>query len=760
MPRAVANKLYRTFVKGLITEAGPLTYPENASIDEDNCVISRKGNRYRRFGFDLEKDFRVPVYYLNDTADFSDPHKQLSDVAIKTFKWEAVAQTNANFLVYQQGRYLQFTDMATVPLSSGVKPYFVDLNSFLAPGQSDPSLDEVSFTAGKGHLFVAHPKLDPFYITYDPNTDSITTSRITIQIRDLIGLYDSLANDEEPTSLSAEHNYNLLNQGWIQTSTATAAQGYYDDYGNYSSYTPTSSLDPISSYYGAAGKYPGNNKQWWVGKAISTGNFDVNLLNSFYAGNNRAPRGHFIVNAFQLDRSAISGIPGLPVESTSNRPVSVAFFSGRAWYGTHGAVYFSQILDDVRKAGFCYQDADPTSEVISDLIATDGGVVPIPEMGRCIRLLASGAGVLVFATNGIWFISGNTSGFSATDISITKVSSVGTDSPNSIVEAELSVYWWSPIGIMQMKQQQGFMGPIDGKFDHQNIAQTTIQTFYNDEVSELSRPYVTAVYDPASNVIQWLYKSSDVTARYRYNRILNLDLTLGAFYPWSIDSTVGAYIVGVFPIPQVTKTTTHDNVTVGGSPVTSSTASVISELDNLQLRVSQIKYLCLTPASGNLYFTCGDFTNSNFCDWQTVNGIGWAYNSYIETGYELLEDAMRKKQTPYVFCYFRRTETGFVSAGQDYAFDKPSSCTFQTKWDWASSAVSNKWSRAIEAYRFTRMPAFNPGLEFDTGFPIVITKNKVRGSGRAVQFRFSNNQIGSDFDLLGWAVEYVGNTQP
>ena len=28
------EKLYRSFVKGLITEASPLTFPENASIDE------------------------------------------------------------------------------------------------------------------------------------------------------------------------------------------------------------------------------------------------------------------------------------------------------------------------------------------------------------------------------------------------------------------------------------------------------------------------------------------------------------------------------------------------------------------------------------------------------------------------------------------------------------------------------------------------------------------------------------------------------
>jgi hypothetical protein len=45
-------KQYNTFVKGLVTEAGPLTYPENASLDEENFVLNRDGSRQRRLGMD------------------------------------------------------------------------------------------------------------------------------------------------------------------------------------------------------------------------------------------------------------------------------------------------------------------------------------------------------------------------------------------------------------------------------------------------------------------------------------------------------------------------------------------------------------------------------------------------------------------------------------------------------------------------------------------------------------------------------------
>ena len=54
MARQVANKIYRNFTKGFITEASELTYPENSTIAEDNCIIYQKGNRSRRLGFDIE----------------------------------------------------------------------------------------------------------------------------------------------------------------------------------------------------------------------------------------------------------------------------------------------------------------------------------------------------------------------------------------------------------------------------------------------------------------------------------------------------------------------------------------------------------------------------------------------------------------------------------------------------------------------------------------------------------------------------------
>lgn len=731
MSRATTNKLYRTFVKGLITEASPLTFPENSSIDEDNTVIFKKGNRSRRLGLDFE-----PNYYVTPLRV---PQADIPNWAIKEFRWDTVAdESNLNFLVQQIGRYLYFYDMSQSPLMSGLKSFSVDLNLYISPNQTDIEEGEVSFAAGKGYLFVAGSKIEPFIVEYFPDTNTITTQQIYIQIRDFQGLDDSLANDEEPATLSDTHRYNLKNQGW-NTATNTAGGStvsYFNSFGNVSSYVESGDT-PITTYFTAITQYPSNNKQWFLGKD-TTGTFDPSLLNKFSFGNNRAPRGHYVVNAFYIDRTAMSGVPNIPVESTKERPPTIAFFSGRVWFACNSTVYFSQVLDNKGKAGFCYQEADPTSEDISDLLATDGGVIPIPDSGRIVNIMPSGGGMIVFATNGLWFISGTQAGFSAVDISVSKISPIGTESPNSIVDVNGTIFWWSKIGIQGMAQKSGLFGVIEGSFDKTNITEDTIQTFFTHEISDEAKLYVKGQYDPVTNTVQWLYKSDGVTQNYFYDRILNYDVTLSAFYPWSI-SPNGPYLTGVFLTPQINE---------------------IAD-DSTPIRESFFKYVCATPTSANYAFAFSLFNNTNFADWQQFDGVGVAYNSFVETGYELLEDAMRKKQALYVIPVFRKTEENYVLDGDDYTVDKPSSCMFQVKWDWASSSNSNKWSTKREAYRFVRQPFFDESdLTFDTGFPLVAPKQKVRGSGRAIQFRFESDRIGYDFDLLGWSVAYSGNTQP
>lgn len=208
MARGQQNKLYNMFVKGLITEAGPLTYPENASTDELNCVLKRKGPRARRLGLDYEPDSTAAV-----------PSATFDETSLTNeFVWKAVDNdASVSFLCIQIGSTVRFFDLASEPVSDGLKSFEVDLLEHKVSTASDAEVAEAyaQFASGKGFLFIVNPFIEPIVVEYDSDGDDIDVVPITIQIRDFDGVYDGLANDAEPTTLSKEHYYNLRNQGWI-----------------------------------------------------------------------------------------------------------------------------------------------------------------------------------------------------------------------------------------------------------------------------------------------------------------------------------------------------------------------------------------------------------------------------------------------------------------------------------------------------------------------------------------------------------------
>ena len=76
-----------------------------------------------------------------------------------------------------------------------------------------------------------------------------------------------------------------------------------------------------------------------------------------------------------------------------------------------------------------------------------------------------------------------------------------------------------------------------------------------------------------------------------------------------------------------------------------------------------------------------------------------------------------------------------------------SSCKLRVKWFWTDLFSSGKWSRQEEIYREVH-PKIDSTHE---GYPVVVTKNRVRGNGQAAQFEFVS-ESGKSCDLLGWGV--------
>jgi hypothetical protein len=731
------TKVYNTFVAGLITEAGPLTFPENASADESNCVIFRKGNRRRRLGHDYESNYTL------STNTFTDA--QIRDKAISQHEWTAVAGNGTrNFLILQFDTTLLFYDLATVPLSNGLKSSTVNLATHAATGATDVGSEPIEVSSGKGLAFIASKKIDPFFLEYTPSSDTFTATEIEIKIRDFDGLDDSLESDNEPVTLTKEHEYNLKNQGWETPGTGES--------------------NPVTTYFNSKAVYPSNAKQWWVGKNASD-DFEPGLLSKYDAGNTLAPRGRFLLNPFYKDRSNVSGVASLPVVAEDNRPELVEFFAGRAWYfgigsaEINGHIYFSQVMTKPDRVGRCYQESDPTTEDLNELLDSDGGVIVIPEIGTIRGSFITDRFLVIFASNGVWSISGGgADGFKATDFGVRKITEEGCVNKNSIIGVKDTPYWWSETGIHRLTIDQ-----VSGNLVEQNMSETTINTFYKDNIPTLSKMWAQGKYDPGTKRLYWYYNDTapaNDEYRWRFDSALVFDTTMGAFYPWAIGSlaSLSPYVAALINTTSLNTITREDDVVdgSGNNVVDASANQVIVNTDTVEGSTTFLKMLVIKPTGSDANkFTFGEISNQNFLDWESVDSVGVDYTSFMETGQEIFGDPSLPKQVPYIYTFFNKTETGVT----DDTYVNPSSCFLTVKWDWANSGNTGKWSTKRQVYRMSRYFQDNILLDEDPGQTVIVSREKIRGKGRAIKLRFESED-GKDFDLIGWQSWVDSKTTP
>lgn len=581
MARTAGSFVENQFVAGLITEATGLNFPEKAVTETWNTRYHSKGNVKRRLGFDLENDVMSVVANVDQGV-------------CRSYLWKGVGDRgDKTFLVVQSGSRLTFYEPDdSGSFGSGVKAFGVELEEFKTtiPGVS-VSDKEASMASGIGKLFVVHPYCDPIYITYNEVSDSITTVSYTIEIRDFEGVEDGLEIDERPATLSTTHKYNLYNQGWyIDTVWA-------DDNGNENpvDFFYRSSINPEPAHV-----YPSNADVWWYYKN-SKEEFDPNPQAKIMVfGNTPAAKGHYIYNAFQTNRSGQERMLGPLTETSSEgtRPSCVAFYAGRVWYsGVHhpkygGNVYYTQIIERDDQIGRCHQLNDPTNENLSDLLDTDGGVIKITGMGKATALFSTGNNLLVFANNGLWGIGGSGAegtGFVATDFSVNQITRIGLDQQSSLVEAENTPFWWTLDGIYTIKSEGGVT----------SITNDTIKTFFQNDIPAGNKNYAQGSYNPLEKTIQWLWKSTLATSiqdNYQYDRILEINLSAGSFYPhkWSINDQAFNSVFcasGISKIPQ----SLENVVDSTGAVVTDSTPANVQAYvsDNPVFFTSQFKYIAV-----------------------------------------------------------------------------------------------------------------------------------------------------------------------
>jgi len=554
---------------------------------------------------------------------------------------------------------------------------------------------------------------------------------VSPMVRDTAGIEEPgyKGNDFTPSTLTNEHFYNLLNQGWDGT--------YHrvddDTCLPWDSGSPDTSLK-IYKFHNTHSVYPSNALSWYVLKDAN-GDYAPSELANCALGTSLAPRGKMIVNAYSMNRGEISGVsPIAPSPYGDHRPEDITFFAGRLWYALDGRVLYSQIIsEDTTLVDKCYQAADPTSEDVSDPIDTDGGVMNIQHCGKILRIASLGTALCVFGDKGaVAILPGNAVGFTPTSYYQQVISSVGTVSKRAVISTGDAIYYWSALGIYRV----GFNE--QGQLTSENISFGTIHTFFKN-LAPVSINNCVAKLNAIKNDIHFMYPTNE-NAPKQLDAVLKYNIISNTWTPRKIPLTElsSPFIVDAIELKVPINTKPKAIVEVNGETVyVNSSVVEITKKDEDYIGFDSLSYLVIDGDSMRVTFA--NCTNIEHKDWAIgdLKGNGYDYSSYLITHPILFNDKYMYKQAPYITTTYKRSEEGNMFQ---------SGCFMSAHWGWALSNDSFEWDSKQQTYR--------PN-EFDKYREFVITKTRVRGTGKALQLRFENDG-NKDFRLCAIGIDARG----
>jgi len=760
MAKQAAAVEVNAFVKGLVTEASPMTFPDNASLDELNLVLNKDGSRKRRFGMDLESGYTV----INSTQNLT------ASVSLNSFSWKSPGGfSNREFAVVQFGTQLNFFDSYQLPISRNLlKQVYLS---------NDPT-SVVSITSVDGVLVVVNGDGVVYVFTFDGTNINQDSGRL--KIRDLFGVEDKIDGSDllagsglsiRPVNTTNAHLYNLRNQTFAIPRFRGTGPG------------AETLFDCITSFRTTSGKYPSNSDNVISYLYSNPNDLDDRTTKRYFQddninnpiGTHRAPVGYFIIDAFNRGSSRLSeyqimmttyptntvNITSLPTDQTPGGANVVSAYAGRVWFSGFSSqlnggdsqsprmgsyVLFSRLVQSNADIYKCYQEGDPTSSELPDLVDTDGGFIRLDGAYNIQRLINVGDSLMVIAENGVWRVTGGSGyGFKATDYLTSKITEHGSISPNSVVLVDNTIMYWSDDGIYHVTKNQY------GDWAANNLTTTSIQTYY-DKIASLSKKFAIGIYDSYLRQVRWLY-NNQIDASTKSMELI-LDLNLGAFYPAQIPPLTGSQyprVMGVLRAPPYQLVTKNrELINSSGELISSNDGSSVTVSGTvLDSSLSEIYYIVATGISnGGVNYTFAIYNDVEFLDWKSIDGVGVDAGGFLLTGWTGMGDFQRQKQVPYITVYSRKTETGFST---EYVPLNSSSIILQSQWNWTNSAESGKWGNPFQCYRHKRLwtPEFQSS-GFDDGESVVVTRNKLRGRGRVLSLRFSTEPK-KYFNLVGWS---------
>ena len=778
MTRRKAPLQVNSFSRGLLTEINPLETSLEHTSDELNMDLLRNRSRKTRVGFDLQD-----TNYIIDSLVTYDSSKKLG---VSQYEWENAGGNPEKILtVAQVGDCLSIFDSDVTPLANGL----------IYKENTGADYDATfSYATVESFLVVCTGQKEVCVYEYEEDTNTITKSSLTLRIRDLFGvaatgstntLIDVDLTDPQyigirPIFGGSDHIYNLRNQGWHSSLYRNNMEA---------------SEDPIRSFRFAASStvWPSNTdliNEFIYPDPNDTGN---RLIDRYFADNHfqslrrsqQAPRGYYIIDALERGESRLSvaqaqfsedsilkyNVATLPTDKTPNGASTVAEFSGRTWFAGFSSeliggdsrsprmssyILFSRLVKSKNDIIQCYQESDPTHREDNSLLDTDGGFIRIDDAHSINKLVSLRDSLFVFSETGVWRISGQEgAAFTATAYEQNKLTERGCISGSSVVVTEDQIFYWNEHAIYNIYRNEF------GDWVVENRTRETINTLFSNIPVENKRKTF-GFYDDFTQQIRWVYnRVQNTNTTDTDNHELIYDMIFGAF----TKNKVGVYnttdrlpkIVGVsrtnsYPAEDLTFTVT-DNM--GVTVVDNSANDVVVTEAVRSNDISTSIYLVVTDISSTIKFSFGIYNDTTNYDWAD-SGSTVGYENYIITTPLTAGEPRSSKMVPYLQTFFKRTETGFDT---DLNPTAESSCMVSSRWGWSDNTVSGKWSTERQAYRYNRL--YIPSLStetLETGLDVIHTRNKLRGSGKSVQFKFAGEN-GKGFELLGWAFNLLASNE-
>lgn len=441
---------------------------------------------------------------------------------------------------------------------------------------------------------------------------------------------------------------------------------------------------------------------------------------------------------------------GKTVDQRDTRLSELTSWSGRLVYGfnsaddTRGyAIGISALPDPTTSSASQIGILAQCQQVGDSLLGTDGAWIFVGDLGKIERIVPFRTGLVIFTEENIWFLSATDGYFDPYNFSFDKLSSTRVAGNNSIVTVDKSIFFWAESGIFVLYPDENTGFPVI-----QNLTAGKIEKYYEALLPD-TKINARGVYNKKRNELRWLYASDptqfDLADKLRFDEELILSLSSGAWSRNEFGSNDDTFIMDFIPDRSATETFDEAFVVADSDDVMVGTERVYVEFLTAFSVTSSFKYVV---RDGGTTARLAALENKDFLDFNGSVGFpnGSDAAARIKTGWFTFTGTQRKKTPNWLTATFEMTETGYdVSA--DALIDQ-SSCKLTAYWNYANDNYAGKKHGPYQIYRLNRlyMPDVN---NWDYGQEFITTKNKIRGRGRTLQFKFET-EPGKDCRLYSW----------